>query len=141
MASHHLTANQTEDDLVREARIFCRYMVGQEPSTKVIDLYKVAISNAAQESDKDLQLLRFAVRHPHAISVLDSGLALKRPRALLRRRLYAMFAILEATPEYAAKYLPAKHGPLYIIVIAGIGVRAVLRAIIGLLLLPLAERA
>jgi len=46
-----------------------------------------------------------------------------------------MFAVLESTPRYSGKFLPRQRGPLYLVVVGFIGVRAILRALGGVLLI------
>jgi hypothetical protein len=71
------------------------------------------------------------------LGLLDSGLALVRPHAELRRRLYLLFALLEATPEYADRFLPAARRPWYVIYIAWVGARAAVKGLLGSALVKL----
>jgi len=66
--------------------------------------------------------------------MIDSGLALIKPHSEVRRRLYLMFAILESTPEYWKYFIPVRRSGWYIITIIGVGLRSVLRAIFGVIL-------
>jgi hypothetical protein len=127
-----------EISLAWEAERFARYLIGSAPSRKSIQLY-VGAASAKQPAldERDEKLLRFVHEHPWSLALLDSGLALLRPNAELRRRLHLMLAVLEATPEHCARFLPTERPAAYAGVIAATGVRAAVEAIGGALLVAL----
>lgn len=45
-----------------------------------------------------------------------------------------MFAILEAMPEYAPYFLPRQRSGLYILVVGMVGIRAVAKALLGVVM-------
>jgi hypothetical protein len=123
-----------------EASVLCYYLTGQKPSRHIVELYNdVVLREVTVPSKVDWQIMSYALRHPKTMAMLDGALALLDPDSLLRLRLYAMFAICEATPEYAKQFLPAKHGPFYIITAGLVGVRAVLRTLAGAILIKLIQ--
>jgi hypothetical protein len=133
---------ETDKRIDQEAAALCRYLVGAQPSEHISKLYRAVIRRERQApSGADARILAYALAHPNQIVYLDSALAVVRPSAALRQRLYAMFAITEATPEYAERYLPVARPPVYILAIGLHGVRAVCRAMVGLVLLHTAGRA
>jgi hypothetical protein len=125
----------------QEAAVLCNYLVGAPPTAHIQELYAAVINREeATLNRKDELVLRYVLRRPRHLIYLDSALALVRPTAALRQRLYAMFAITEATPEYAPRYLPESKPPLYAVVIGLTGLRAIYRTVIGLVLLHVVER-
>ena len=121
-----------------EAVRFARYLVGAAPDARVKALYARALAAGGPPTrPRDEALLRFAVARRRGLGLLDAGLALTDPDAELRRRLYLMFAILEAGPEHHARFLPVERGPLYALVVALAGVRGALKAALGVALVRL----
>jgi len=120
------------DNLETEARIFTRYLINREASPQVIELYKTAMV-ASEQSEADKKLLSFMVSHPASIGLIDAGLVFHNPSSEARRRLYVLFAILEASTEHHDLFLPVKRSPLYGFVIMYSGIRAVCKAALGLL--------
>ena len=55
---------------------------------------------------RDERTLEFVARHPRLLGIIDGGLALRRPRSVVRQRLLLMAAILEASPDHADRFLP-----------------------------------
>ncbi|HVI69158.1 MAG TPA: hypothetical protein VM581_01750 [Magnetospirillaceae bacterium] len=132
---------QVKQTLRQEAAVLCKYVVGAQPTARTQQLYTAVIGREKEMlSKEDALVMQYALKYPGRIIYLDSALALVRPSAALRQRLYAMFAITEATPEHAQRYLPVSTPPLYVVVIGLISLRAVYRTIIGLVLLRVVER-
>jgi hypothetical protein len=132
---------QEPGTFAEEAVAFGRYLTGQSPGQQCIDLYVAAVvKRAGIVSGGDARLISFARRHPHALGLLDAGLALARPRAELRRRIYLMFAIVEATPENCQSFLPTDRSRAYIVVVAAYLAAAMLKAILGLALIGVVAR-
>lgn len=125
----------TDYDL--QAVLFGNYLLsGKAVTPHVKDLYDKTMQNTAASLDaKDKRILQYAIEHPWAIGLFDAGCAITRPDAELRRRLYIMFAILEANTEYWGRFLPKKHSPLYLFVIMGAGIRGAAKAGVGALLI------
>lgn len=123
------------DSIRNEALTMGRYLLGQPPSPKVIELYERAISNAPTPlTRRDKKLLNFIAKHPWSVGLIDGGLALIDTNSEVRRRSYTMLAITEAMPEYHDYYLPKKRSGWYVLVVAIVGVRGVLRTLAGALL-------
>lgn len=121
------------DILEKEAQIFTRYLIGAEANPQAIQLYAAAMSTSKPDST-DKRLLNFMVAHPGSIGLIDAGLVFHNAASEARRRLYVMFAILEASSEYYDCFLPKKRSPVYIFVIFYAGIRAIIKAGLGLLL-------
>jgi hypothetical protein len=131
-----------DPELRLEAERFARYLVGAAPSDEIAERYARAVRRDPPAAGaRDARLVDFARRRPWSIPLLDAALALRDPHAELRRRLYLMFAILESTPEHHDRFLPAARRPAYVLRIAAVGARAVLRAAGGVVLLAAVGRA
>lgn len=108
------------------------YLVGSQPSKKLIDRYVEAIKNSSsQVSHKDQKLLTYLVRNPWSIGIIDAALPFYRPHSEVRRRIYVMLAILEASPSYTEKFLPVQRNPLYFFYIAWVGFKAAVKMLVG----------
>jgi hypothetical protein len=126
---------------VTEAERFSRYLAGAPASTAIAARYADALAAGGPPlRPRDELLLRFALTRPRGLGLLDAGLALTDPDAELRRRLYLMFAILEASPEHHERFLPVDRGPLYPFAVAFAGVRGAVKAILGVVLVRLVTR-
>jgi hypothetical protein len=118
-----------------EANLFGRYFLGTPPSPAVVKLYTSAMAaNAGQASASDRKLLAFAHTHPWSIGYIDAAVALLQPGSEFRRRLYVMCSILEATPDYHTYFLPQHRSWWYIPYIIWVGIRAVYKAIVGIVI-------
>lgn len=124
-----------------QALIFGRYLLKQTPNADVQSLYDRAMAADAGKADaQDTTLLTFITRHPWSLGAIDGALALIKPNSEVRRRLYVMFSILEAAPEYHRHFLPQKHSWWYLFVIGATGVRAVARALCGIVLVKVVAK-
>jgi len=122
----------------KEARLFCRYLIKKTPSDFATILYSKAIEdNSIEVNDTDRKILQFAIDHPWSLRLLDSGAAIAMPQSELRRRLYTMFAILESTPEYADSFLTVDRSVFYLATIFFSGLRALLFALGGIILIKI----
>jgi hypothetical protein len=132
------------DQSAQEARVFTRYLVGRVPPPELVDRYRAA--SAAIWGDDvapaDEALVAFVRRHPWSVAPLDAATSLLRPGGYLRSKILTMAAILEASPTFADEFLPrnVSRAGLAWQIIAG-GTAAVLQAVVGVLLLPMARRA
>jgi hypothetical protein len=121
------------DILEKEAQLFTKYLVGKDANPQSVKLYKTAMVDS-QPNNSDIKLLNFMLSHPASIGFIDAGLIFHDSDSEARRRLYVMFAIIEASPEYYDFFLPKSRSPFYVLVIAYAGIRAIVKAGIGLLL-------
>lgn len=129
-----------QPDLEREARIFGRYLIGEEIKEEAIRLYLDAHQgNRFNLSEKEARLLRLIHRHPALTGMIDGGLALQNKESAIRRKIFFLLAILETFPEYSRHYLfPEPASIKNIVSFFTSGVRGVLRMILGYLLVKAA---
>lgn len=94
--------------LLREARLFSRYLGGRAAPPDLLARYTDAIASLGLDAPAgaDARLLAWARAGRPFIGLLDAGCAVLRPRGNLRRRLLVMTAVLEASPDYADRFIP-----------------------------------
>ena len=130
--------------LAEEARRLSRYLIDREPSPEIMIRYAAAHRRLLSEppSPRDRAWLAFSQRHPWALGPLDAGAGLAAPGSLLRRKIYLMAAVLEASPDHREKFLPENRGPLGLALrLGGLGIAAVVKALAGLALTRLIRPA
>lgn len=130
--------NDENGSCFAEADVLGRYLIRIPPNNRVKLLYAKAMGTMNIQMDPvDQRVWNLIMHYPFTLRIIDSGLAVVRPNSAVRRKIYAMFAILEASPEYCEYFLPRRFGPLYAVNIVLTGARAVLAAIIGCVALKL----
>lgn len=125
------------DEVTHQAVIFTKYLIGKQPDSQSINLYSQALARGATPSTYDLKILSFIQKYPFWVGCVDGGLALISPHSEVRRRIYIMFAILESQPLFWRDFLPIKRSGWYLFFILFAGLRAVFRAIIGIVIIKI----
>lgn len=125
--------------LADECTLITRYLLDCDASPDLSARYQAA--HSALDLSGDERALRFVHRHPRSLPYLDAAASFLSPRGVLRKKVYLMTALLEATPEHAAFFLrkPAPVWPL----LAGLAwqaVRSAAKVAVGIPLLLLARR-
>jgi hypothetical protein len=95
-----------------DARVFCRYLIGQDPSEAIVGRYARALAATGFDPAGRDPLMLFVRRHPSLLGPLDAACALFAPRHELRQRLVLLLALLETTPEHADLFLEHSGGRL-----------------------------
>ncbi|MBZ4421562.1 hypothetical protein [Myxococcus sp. RHSTA-1-4] len=125
-----------------EAHVFLRYLLGAEPPAEVVERYRAANEKLFAEpaSAADARLLDYVTRRPWALPMLDAAAAFRRPDSLLRRKLLVGAAVLEATPDFTARFLPqAVSVPRLVLRGALLGLSVAFKLVVGLILLSMVE--
>lgn len=124
------------NELLLEARIFGKFLIGENINDRAIDLYITAHSNTSFELDKkDQRLLKFMLKYPFWVGCIDGGLALLKRRSNLRKKIFFLLAILEADPDYVDRFLIQRKGIFSdLFGTAVYGIRGVYRAVLGCVL-------
>jgi hypothetical protein len=71
------------------------------------------------------------------MACIDGGLALQEPGNKVRRKIFTMLAILEASPNYTYYFFSRNFSFFYLFQIGLVSIRSVLRAIIGLIFIKI----
>ncbi len=114
------------EQLDAECRVFCRYLIGEEPSEYVLVKYRSAHQPGAagplqQGAGSDRSLVAFARRGARAARLADSFAVLFARAGVLRRKLTLLLAILESTAPTAAMVDTADRGSVAGFVLGAIG--------------------
>ena len=126
---------ELQADLTTEAKAFGKYLVGEEVNARAVSLYLAAHDQTQFESDaQDLRMLKFMLQHPSLIGVIDAGLAIRKNKSCVRKKLYYMLAILESMPEYAQHFLFEGTPLTNAMRLFFFGARGVMRMLVGFVL-------
>jgi hypothetical protein len=123
---------------LEEAALFSRYILGRETTAEIKERYARACRKlfGKQPRPQDSAVVEFAVRHPWSLPFLDAAAGLVAPESLLRKKLFVVLAIVEATTEHSDFFSPKPHAPAGVIVRLFLwGVSSVLKLSVGLPLL------
>lgn len=121
----------------KEASVFSRYLIGEEPDELSVALYiKAQQKFAIPMSPKDAEKLQFTLNHPFYLGMIDGALGIINPEHPIRRKLYIMFSILESNPIFHKEFLPQERKGSYLFIIMWTGTRAVCNTLFGFILLP-----
>jgi hypothetical protein len=74
------------------------------------------------------------------MACIDAALAVQEPTSAVRRKLFTMLAILEASPNYTSYFLSRKYSIFYLFKIGLVGVRAIMRALVGIFIVNTIKR-
>ena len=119
-----------ERTLRHEAMVLSRYLIGTPASPQVVQRY-VDAQRVLLPAEAD-RVTAFVRRHPRCLALLDAAAAPRGTHAPLRRRLLLMATLLEATPEHAARFLPAPGSRLGVLASLGWhGLRGVAMTALG----------
>jgi hypothetical protein len=134
-----------EKSLLAEADRIGKYLVGQAPTPRMKELY-VRAHEPMPSADREIgvpgkalqirlnpceqALWRPALRSALIMGLVDGGLALIEPASPIRKKIFVMLAILEASPEHCREFLPRPYGPTGFV---ALGVRMVWAGIKGAL--------
>lgn len=80
------------------------------------------------------------LKNKFKMACIDAGLAIKDPNNNARRKLFTMLAILEASPNYTEYFLSKNFSFFYLFKIGIVGTRAILRAMIGIIIVNRIKR-
>lgn len=100
--------------LEQEAYLFSNYLIEREPSREMVKLYIDANRKLGTDTTPkpDVNILRFSRSHPWSIPFLDAATGFLNPESLLRKKIYTMAAVLEASTQYAEFFLPSNQPAL-----------------------------
>ncbi|WP_103071108.1 hypothetical protein [Aquimarina sediminis] len=81
------------------------------------------------------RLLSNMLKSKWKMACIDGGLAIKDPGNIVRRKIFTMLAILEASPSYTRYFLSRDFSVFYYAKLGIIGVRAIFRALVGVIII------
>lgn len=86
-------------------------------------------------TDYDSMLLSSMLKSKWHMACIDAGLAIKDPKNQVRRKIFTMLAILEASPNYTDYFLSKYFSFFYFIKIGFVGCRSIIRAFVGIVII------
>lgn len=115
-----------------EIQIISRYLTGRAAPERVVSLYTVIAERFSfTANNKEARVWQKCMRFPVLLRFADAYFAFHRPQAIFRQRLLACFALLEAQPELAPLFLPAKRSVFYLLQMGWTAIKSVLKLIIS----------
>jgi nucleoside-diphosphate-sugar epimerase len=101
--------------LDRECRLFCRYLVGQQPTRYVVEKYRdgnerCLAADGSNPSRFDVALVRIAGKSRLFTKLVDSYTSVFFKGALAKKKLVLLLAILESSPP-TDRYLDSVDSP------------------------------
>lgn len=129
----------TQSDLEKEAIAISTYLVGKPCSKILVDRYILAHQKQTiLIAQMDQKMWNWTLKSRFRMACIDSGLALTQPKSPIRRKIFTMLAILEASVDFTDYFLPASQPALIVFLkLVFQGTKAVACAIIGFVLVKL----
>jgi hypothetical protein len=124
-------------NIIKEAEIISRYLIGEKPINIVIQLYNDTLCKKQIQLDEFENILwRIILKYPFIIGAIDGGLCLMNPLSNLRKKIFIMSSILEVTPEYCKYFFSPKCSKFYLIRILFVNIlMGIFRAATGILII------
>ncbi|MBL7882752.1 MAG: hypothetical protein JNL69_01685 [Bacteroidia bacterium] len=124
-----------------EASRITSYLLSMNAQQKEQEVYasameKLSISFSAYEQ----ALWKSMMSSTFKMACIDAGLALTDSTNNVRRKLFTMLAILEASPNYTACFLSKEYSKWYFLKLIFVGMRSICRAMIGLLIIKIIKQ-
>jgi hypothetical protein len=120
----------------QEAYLLSSYLTNRQPTPEVLLLYDQALKKLPVEfNSKQEKLWEFCIKHTWALKFVDAAMGLTNQYHPIRKRIFIMLAILETQPAYNDCFLPAKRSFFYIFYILFRLIKAILKTLIGKVLL------
>ncbi len=128
-----LTEKQTS-----EANRLSKYLVGSTAPHAAQQAYWKAVDRLGCEMDGvECRAWERMMRSSFLLRCVDAGLALLRPASVLSKRIFIMLAVLETEPSLADHFLPQERSGFFLVRVMLRMVRAVVCAVIGILLVKM----
>ncbi|WP_025742727.1 hypothetical protein [Aquimarina pacifica] len=86
-------------------------------------------------TDYEEMLLSIMLKSKWKMACIDAGLALRDPGNVVRRKIFTMLAILEASPNYTSCFLSSNFNFFQFVTIIFVGCRSVVRAFLGIIII------
>jgi hypothetical protein len=129
-------------DLRDECILITRHLIDTDPSVDLIERFvaanRVLFHDNYPASDLELRLVH---RNPRVLPFVDAAAALLNRDSIVRKKIYLMSAILEASPVHADFFLKQPDPPLKLLMtLAGLAVKSLLKTAVGIPILLVARR-
>ena len=99
-----------------EAQKLSQYLIGEKCSEQTEHHYIEAVHKLnATLTETQQKTWDRMLRSKFYLKLVDSGLALSNPQSSLRKRIFIMLTLLEASPEHIRYFLPQERNIWYLI--------------------------
>ena len=121
-----------------EAQLFAHYLGAKVDDKVLLAKYTDAIEKLKFSlNEQEEHILRYLLKMPFLLPFLDGAWAFLKSENGIRKRILVMNALMETQPQYVQFFLNQNDVPFPIIKLIFRGLMAVLRGIIGVLLILL----
>ena len=121
-----------------EAKLFAQYLGAKVDDKVLLTKYTDAIEKLKfRLNEKEENVMQYLHKMPFLLPFVDGAWAFLKPENGIRKRILIMNALIETQPQYVHFFLNQKDVPFPIIKLIFRGFVAVLRGIIGVLLILL----
>lgn len=123
---------------ISEADRLSKYLLGSAAPHAARQAYWKAVERLGCEMNgAESRAWERMMRSSFLLRCVDAGFALLRPASVLRKRIFIMLAVLETEPSLADHFLPQEHSGFFLVRVMLRMVRAVVCAMIGILLVKM----
>lgn len=132
---------ESNSQSVYEAEQISNYLLGISAHDSEKNTYADAMQKLnIRFSEYEQALWNNMLKNKWRMACIDAGLALKDPNNNVRRKLFTMLAILEASPNYTFYFLSRNFSFFYLFKLGAVGLRAVVRAMAGIIIVNRIKR-
>lgn len=122
----------------REAKLFAQYLGAKVDDETLLQKYSNAIEKLKLSlSEKEESVLRYLLKMPILLPFADGAWVFLNPKNGIRKRMLVMSALIETEPQYVSYFLNQQDVSFPIFRFIFRGSVAVLRGVIGVLLILL----
>lgn len=126
-------------ELEKEAKQISRYLIGKECTGELAQRYVEAHQKLKIELLSAEEFLwEKALKSRFWMACVDSGLAFIRPKSQIRRKIFVMLALLEASVDYCDEFLSEKKSRFFMVVyLIRQGIMALFFAVVGVVFIKI----
>ena len=119
--------------IVQEAQTLSHYLIGADAAPEEAERFANAHEVLAIAlTEREQRLFSLAMEHPVLLGPIDGALALVNPTSAIRRKIFMMLAILEASPWHCDAFLDRAWGGAGWLYLAWVCLCAGLKPLVGL---------
>ena len=125
-------------DLKFEAQALTQYLIGENPSEKVIELYTSALNTLNFHfNGNEQRIWDKMMKNSFLLRIIDSGMGAISKNNPIRKRIFLMLAILEAQTQYCDAFFQKKRTKAYFLSFVFNGFISVFYMLVGICYLKL----
>lgn len=102
-------------ELFNEAKLIGKYLIGEEINDNLCHDYVRAINIKNEKEDKTQVLLNNSLKANWKLKFYDSAYAFTKNKTTIRRKIFIMLAIIEASPNHYEYFIESEKSFLKVI--------------------------